>query len=101
MEKNFNKIKDLSNKYDKSISLLMNKLGEEIGELYQSVNMLPELGLKKTDLNLSEIENTIKSEIADCMQILMNIAQRVNCDYNELNNLIEEKNKKWSDKYIK
>jgi len=69
------------------------KLVEEFGELGQEMNK--EFGIKNGILDRKEI----KGELADCIQILISIANQYNITYNELVAELNAKNIKWLNKY--
>jgi len=72
---------------------LLCKLTEEVGELAQSVNKI--IGMKGTSEPVSEIDNNISEEIADCIQILFTIGIMRNISYEDLTKMLAQKNIKY------
>lgn len=95
MKQLFDELKGIVDADTNDVSLLLNKLYEETGELAQVINKT--LGRKRkksidTEIN---IRNNIIEEIVDSIQCLFTIAQVKNISYEEICLMFMLKNRKY------
>lgn len=82
------------NKIDPAdVSLRLNKLFEESGELAQAVNKT--LGRKHHEEDVDALVSSVIEEAADTIQCVMSVLAEYDVDYVELTNMIMLKNMKW------
>lgn len=91
MKTYFSEINNLNIKSKTNKSLALCKLGEEIGELYQQINI--DLGIKTGNKLL--VRDGVKEELADSIQNLFSIAHLYNITFEELSDELYKKNNKW------
>jgi NTP pyrophosphatase (non-canonical NTP hydrolase) len=74
-----------------TLELGLCKLGEEIGEFFQVVNI--SLGIKKGDKN--KVKSKVKEEASDSIQNIMSICNLYGITFDELVLELKKKNNKW------
>lgn len=93
MNKIFDEIGILEIKSHSSTSLHLCKLTEEIGELATEINKLN--GIKKHNEHYVTTRKNIIEESADSIQCIFAILNNLNISYEELKEILVQKNNKW------
>lgn len=91
----FNQIKILSARDDTNVSEKLNKVGEEVGELFTAVNR--DTGRKRHNLDPAAVVDNIAEEGADAIQNIFCVLQHYGITLEEVLNWLERKNVVWGE----